>query len=134
MTDSTATTRAPATAASPGRGATLRKGRSDLDKQKRRSTFIFVAPGMVLFGLFVLAAGDPSEVLAAVSRHGSAHFGALDAADRLTAIGCFCIGTNQVDLGHAERADGLGRFVPLHGRSEERRVGKECRSRWSPYH
>src|SRR2546425_7038615 len=26
------------------------------------------------------------------------------------------------------------RVVPLHGRSEERRVGKECRSRWSPYH
>src|SRR5476651_2333319 len=27
-------------------------------------------------------------------------------------------------------------FVVLHGkgRSEERRVGKECRSRWSPYH
>ena len=25
------------------------------------------------------------------------------------------------------------RFVP-HRRSEERRVGKECRSRWSPYH
>src|SRR5256885_7103835 len=24
--------------------------------------------------------------------------------------------------------------VPLCGRSEERRVGKECRSRWSPYH
>ena len=22
----------------------------------------------------------------------------------------------------------------LDGRSEERRVGKECRSRWSPYH
>ena len=22
----------------------------------------------------------------------------------------------------------------FHGRSEERRVGKECRSRWSPYH
>src|SRR2546427_10181834 len=27
---------------------------------------------------------------------------------------------------------GLGKFV--HERSEERRVGKECRSRWSPYH
>ena len=26
---------------------------------------------------------------------------------------------------------GLGRIL---GRSEERRVGKECRSRWSPYH
>ena len=27
-------------------------------------------------------------------------------------------------------------FAPLSGltRSEERRVGKECRSRWSPYH
>src|SRR3712207_687069 len=24
--------------------------------------------------------------------------------------------------------------VALHNRSEERRVGKECRSRWSPYH
>ena len=24
--------------------------------------------------------------------------------------------------------------VLLHVRSEERRVGKECRSRWSPYH
>src|SRR2546426_7060242 len=23
---------------------------------------------------------------------------------------------------------------PIHPRSEERRVGKECRSRWSPYH
>ena len=23
---------------------------------------------------------------------------------------------------------------PIHWRSEERRVGKECRSRWSPYH
>ena len=24
--------------------------------------------------------------------------------------------------------------MPKPGRSEERRVGKECRSRWSPYH
>ena len=24
--------------------------------------------------------------------------------------------------------------APAHKRSEERRVGKECRSRWSPYH
>ena len=30
----------------------------------------------------------------------------------------------------------LARSLPamLQGRSEERRVGKECRSRWSPYH
>ena len=25
-------------------------------------------------------------------------------------------------------------ITPLTQRSEERRVGKECRSRWSPYH
>src|SRR5262245_64449853 len=33
----------------------------------------------------------------------------------------------------AERHARLGR-ARQHGRSEERRVGKECRSRWSPYH
>ena len=27
-----------------------------------------------------------------------------------------------------------GRGIPTDIRSEERRVGKECRSRWSPYH
>src|SRR5256886_15576801 len=27
-----------------------------------------------------------------------------------------------------------GRYMSLRTRSEERRVGKECRSRWSPYH
>ena len=26
------------------------------------------------------------------------------------------------------------KFNDSHDRSEERRVGKECRSRWSPYH
>ena len=28
----------------------------------------------------------------------------------------------------------LASVTPLVDRSEERRVGKECRSRWSPYH
>src|SRR2546422_11749081 len=28
----------------------------------------------------------------------------------------------------------MKRIFPFQGRSEERRVGKECRSRWSPYH
>ena len=28
----------------------------------------------------------------------------------------------------------LGQVGPEKHRSEERRVGKECRSRWSPYH
>ena len=38
---------------------------------------------------------------------------------------------NQVDIQIEQ-----GEFVAIVGksRSEERRVGKECRSRWSPYH
>ena len=30
--------------------------------------------------------------------------------------------------------ESMGVLVPDQIRSEERRVGKECRSRWSPYH
>ena len=39
-----------------------------------------------------------------------------------------------VGMAHSKGAvtfQGLDEFIP---RSEERRVGKECRSRWSPYH
>ena len=35
-------------------------------------------------------------------------------------------------LFHTLLAPAAGAYVPQ--RSEERRVGKECRSRWSPYH
>src|SRR5689334_24682210 len=34
----------------------------------------------------------------------------------------------------ADRLRAFGERVDLEHRSEERRVGKECRSRWSPYH
>ena len=30
--------------------------------------------------------------------------------------------------------DMVDKIIELYRRSEERRVGKECRSRWSPYH
>src|SRR2546422_4090695 len=36
--------------------------------------------------------------------------------------------------GHERRPQRRDRQVELLERSEERRVGKECRSRWSPYH
>ena len=39
---------------------------------------------------------------------------------------CGCMG-DQIGKALAEKY-----FIPF--RSEERRVGKECRSRWSPYH
>ena len=31
-------------------------------------------------------------------------------------------------------SDGMKIIINISSRSEERRVGKECRSRWSPYH
>src|SRR3989454_12843353 len=45
----------------------------------------------------------------------------------------------DVTVVHAQRADIAGNtqiwgLVGVQQRSEERRVGKECRSRWSPYH
>ena len=58
----------------------------------------------------------------------------------------------QGDKGHADQGDAAARdelfdalafgrrvilavtFQKVDARSEERRVGKECRSRWSPYH
>src|SRR5882762_6639420 len=47
-----------------------------------------------------------------------------------------------VDLRHATASLRSGTYLQVNGvkvrgdrnRSEERRVGKECRSRWSPYH
>ena len=33
-----------------------------------------------------------------------------------------------------ERYGNPSQVIEKDGRSEERRVGKECRSRWSPYH
>jgi len=37
-------------------------------------------------------------------------------------------------LMHSGRDTGMGGMGYVPARSEERRVGKECRSRWSPYH
>ena len=44
--------------------------------------------------------------------------------------------TNEVELGGRKRRQGPSGVSVGDGvvRSEERRVGKECRSRWSPYH
>ena len=46
-------------------------------------------------------------------------------------------GLNEAELTYTAPATGstiVGAAQPLIIRSEERRVGKECRSRWSPYH
>ena len=41
------------------------------------------------------------------------------------------LGAEVIHLGHDR---GVEEIVNVAIRSEERRVGKECRSRWSPYH
>ena len=38
------------------------------------------------------------------------------------------------DVGVAFKRGRIGKVKEVSERSEERRVGKECRSRWSPYH
>src|SRR6266550_7915310 len=44
-------------------------------------------------------------------------------------------GTTSAMASRAGADDGaVGDVGVMRGRSEERRVGKECRSRWSPYH
>ena len=47
----------------------------------------------------------------------------------LTLIGLFCLGLVVSCL-----IEGILQGPVVRNRSEERRVGKECRSRWSPYH
>src|SRR2546430_6171353 len=41
---------------------------------------------------------------------------------------------NQISIGFTGQKDAGEEFFKGTQRSEERRVGKECRSRWSPYH
>ena len=40
----------------------------------------------------------------------------------------------NIDLKSSQNYEAAGVRFNLSLRSEERRVGKECRSRWSPYH
>ena len=56
--------------------------------------------------------------------------GALDTATSLTAAGATAITADElIDL-----QSKVKQVYQANARSEERRVGKECRSRWSPYH
>ena len=54
---------------------------------------------------------------------------------RIVSVGRMRDLAGAVDTAGAAEIDATGRVVlPSLTRSEERRVGKECRSRWSPYH
>src|SRR5882724_8003606 len=80
--------------------------------------------------------GGSGGELAYVTNEDSRELSVVDATtDRVVAT--IEVGTRPRGV-HAS-TDGRTVFVALSGspkcpRSEERRVGKECRSRWSPYH
>src|SRR2546429_8800738 len=59
-----------------------------------------------------------------------ARAGAADATLELVHFGCTSEDINNLSYARLLQAA----RAALLGRSEERRVGKECRSRWSPYH
>ena len=50
-------------------------------------------------------------------------------------LGCEIISADSMQV-YKYMDIGSAKIMPdeMQGRSEERRVGKECRSRWSPYH
>src|ERR1041385_1449418 len=52
----------------------------------------------------------------------------------LTAAGKAAYDKNIAGLKDGSLSDDAPHWCVPDGRSEERRVGKECRSRWSPYH
>ena len=49
-------------------------------------------------------------------------------------LGGGCAKCNALEAATEEALRELGMDATIDHRSEERRVGKECRSRWSPYH
>ena len=82
---------------------------TDIDFMKYRKFWIVVSLALVVVGIF------------SVFVHGNLNVG-VDFA-----------GGTQINLQFKERPQ-VERLRGVLGRSEERRVGKECRSRWSPYH
>ena len=48
--------------------------------------------------------------------------------------GIYIVNEQTREIAFADAAVELTRLMGAHGRSEERRVGKEGRSRWTPYH
>ena len=88
-------------------------------------------------GLSVVPPGlDPEMVLAVFALPGltatQGLYGFADPKEGETIVVSGAAGSVGSIVGQLAKADGL-RVIGV-ARSEERRVGKECRSRWSPYH
>ena len=81
---------------------------------------------------------NPDQALYEMCRAGTVQMnGAADSIEETlqTAKKVLPIATGEAAQGLQEAIDLIdGAGAGIAGRSEERRVGKECRSRWSPYH
>jgi len=95
-------------------GYTLVLGNSEQDAQ-RELRYVRTFLDRQVDGLFLIS-GSSSEELMTLSSEVAIPFVLLDRR------------INYAPNAYLIATDGVGR------RSEERRVGKECRSRWSPYH
>src|SRR2546429_6727672 len=154
---------APLLAVALGQGSVLPASLADLDraaggvvarvitsgdfKGKRDETTLLYPTGAKPERVLLVRLGKPGEVTPTAIRRAAAV-----AAKRAPALGAkqlaFAVapearnGVSARDLGQAAvegTAQGAWAFTELKAtpdepRSEERRVGKECRSRWSPYH
>ena len=70
-----------------------------------------------------------------VSCHGSAPERGDNAIHKMAEVILNVRDLNENDAADDKEIKGLVKMLdPKYNRSEERRVGKECRSRWSPYH
>ena len=110
-----------------------------------RSTFVHLATRTgILFGALFLV----SVLLAAIPGHRSPAAPLQDAQEsssspskesqpmdhsKMSGMDMDDAKANEAHAVH-DMTPGLMDAHNLHMRSEERRVGKECRSRWSPYH
>ena len=104
-----------------------------LGLRENRAQFSLLVAVNAFVGAMV---GLERSTLPLIGRH---DFGISSSAAVLSFIVAFGLGKALTNLAAGASAARLGRRRLLIAgwalaRSEERRVGKECRSRWSPYH
>src|ERR1035438_7786248 len=111
----------------------LAPGRAQADKPGRRAVVIvffcggeFILPRLIARQRIVDALRPPEQGRNLVARF------ANKAVCRETGVSDVSVGRRCV--GFLRESDRSRRILSARVRSEERRVGKECRSRWSPAH
>ena len=106
------------------------------------TTATLLAQALVREGMKNVAAGaNPMVVKRGIQKAVDAaikaiveHSQKVSGSDDITRVGTVSSGSEEVGKLIAEAMEKVSQNGVITVRSEERRVGKECRSRWSPYH